>query len=194
MTVSRQPSCLVRLRCFRLFADERDLRGAAVKLLAAFGVLALMASCGSGGQQSSYVVCVQCVANSDCTTAAQPICDTASHTCVGCAKSGDCVESVPVCDLASHTCVGCTSDHECASITPHCDLATETCVACVDNTGCTSAAAPVCDLASHTCVGCVDNSGCTTPTTYCNLLTHTCENPDAGAGTFRGIDAGGFRG
>ncbi len=189
MTVPRQPSHLGLVLATEFLVPLGTWRTTLVTL---FGVLALVASCGSGGQQSAYVVCVQCVANSDCKMAEQPVCDSASHTCVGCTKGGDCAQPVPICDPASHTCVGCVNDEGCASPTPQCDLATETCVACVDNTGCTSAAAPYCNLARHTCVGCVDSAGCTPPASYCNQLTNTCEDPDAGVG--RGRDAAVGRG
>ncbi|MBL0214721.1 MAG: right-handed parallel beta-helix repeat-containing protein [Myxococcales bacterium] len=61
---------------------------------------------GSGGS---------CQIDDDCTAAAMPLCDPASHTCVGCVTSADCQNPLPVCG-ADHVCGACRAHTDCASL------------------------------------------------------------------------------
>src|SRR5438876_505855 len=49
-------------------------------------------------------VCVECVANADCTGATAPICDTTANTCEGCNAHADCTTS-HACDFATGACI-----------------------------------------------------------------------------------------
>ncbi len=55
-----------------------------------------------------------CQIDDDCTAAATPLCDPASHTCVGCVSSTDCQNPLPACG-ADHVCGGCRAHTDCAS-------------------------------------------------------------------------------
>jgi MYXO-CTERM domain-containing protein len=124
-----------------------------------------------------------CNQNSDCTTSADPVCNTIvqPHTCVQCLNDPDCAKGL-VCDPTNH-CVECTSNQ-----TQNCNpagpggacLAKETC-GCATDADCGSATSGrVCDTSSQTCVtGCrgVGGNGCSPPL-VCSSTTSapgTCE-------------------
>jgi len=92
-----------------------------------------------------------CFANSDCKTAADPVCNVNTRTCVQCMASTDCTSAnTPVCN-ADHVCVssaGCSSDSDCAAPTPRCSTG-GACVQCLSTADCANGL--TCSV-SHTCV------------------------------------------
>jgi hypothetical protein len=53
-------------------------------------------------------------------------------------SAGDCSASNPVCITATNTCVECTGNSECSGATPYCNTTTDTCVACGSDSQCSS--------------------------------------------------------
>ncbi len=108
--------------------------------------------------------CVTCTVNSDCTSAAAPICDTVANHCVECLVSTDCASSpsTPVCN-AENLCVGCVTSADCnaTSATPVCNPLSSSCTACVNdysatNPGqlsCPTAALPACQPSGGSLAG-----------------------------------------
>ncbi|MEW5855450.1 MAG: Ig-like domain-containing protein, partial [Myxococcota bacterium] len=154
---------------------------------------------------------VGCVSNNDCS-AALPICNPATHTCVECLENSQCPAEAPLCGRLSHQCTpACTSDAECNAPTPVCapagniragecvecvnddtcffgevcNPADDTCVECLGDTDCT--APDRCELTSHTCVDCLTDADCPTSAPFCESATHTCRgcttDADCGGGT-----------
>lgn len=83
--------------------------------------------------------CVACVASSDCTTPAAPVC-TPSDSCGACMTNTDCgrFSSTPVCDTASGACVQCTTASDCDALHEACNTTTHVCGVCTSNADCTS--------------------------------------------------------
>src|SRR4051812_29941217 len=56
-----------------------------------------------------------CTTSTECTTSANPVCDTATHTCVACGEgeTGACGGTAPVC--SQHSCRACEAHGECSS-------------------------------------------------------------------------------
>ncbi|MBS3162811.1 hypothetical protein J4467_02700 [Candidatus Woesearchaeota archaeon] len=65
-------------------------------------------TCESPYVCSSSNVCVECVADTDCTSGA---CDTITNTCVECDENADCTSGA--CDIATNICVSATSTIAC---------------------------------------------------------------------------------
>lgn len=55
--------------------------------------------------------CVQCTENAHCKDPRASVCDTASHTCVGCQAIGECSHQpdTSACDIDNRVCVACTA-------------------------------------------------------------------------------------
>jgi hypothetical protein len=141
--------------------------------------------------------CVACLADTDCKSAAAPLCE--SNQCVACdgvanansrcqaKQAGACASAgalkgrCAACDPKDGT--GCTGSTQC-------DPGTATCVGCVDDSGC-SGTNDKCDTSTHTCVDCTAAGGCadTPATPICDVLNNTCKQCTvdaeckAGAGT-----------
>jgi len=58
--------------------------------------------------------CVECVANSHCTTSTKPVCNTSTNQCVQCVADTQCSGATPICSSVQ-TCVACTTDAQCVS-------------------------------------------------------------------------------
>ena len=78
---------------------------------------------GTYACKSGVCTTVDCLKNSDCIGASDPICDTSQYTCVECLTTPDCVGNPfgtslggqpRKCD-ANHNCVDCLSNADCAS-------------------------------------------------------------------------------
>lgn len=57
--------------------------------------------------------CVECTANSHCTSSGKPVCNTSTNLCVQCTDSSQCSGATPIC--SSNTCVACTADAQCVA-------------------------------------------------------------------------------
>jgi hypothetical protein len=57
--------------------------------------------------------CVECTANSYCTTSGKPVCNTSTNQCVQCTDNSQCSGATPIC--SSNTCVACTTDAQCVA-------------------------------------------------------------------------------
>jgi hypothetical protein len=133
--------------------------------------------------------CVLCAADSDCTSAAAPKCDTVANQCVACLTSGDCMAPTPVCD-PSNLCVGCLTATDCSATAPVCDTTSSLCTACSNdysstNPGplpCPTSALPACQPTGTTlagqCAVCssTNDSACVTEATtpVCVAASATC--------------------
>jgi hypothetical protein len=99
--------------------------------------------------------CVQCVADSDCTS---------GHTCYGnkcvavaaCQRNSDC--SVGVCDTSNGRCIDCVSHDNCGASNKIC-LFNVCRTTCKSNADC-SALGMVCDTSVNACKQCVTNKDC----------------------------------
>ena len=115
--------------------------------------------------------------------AAAQYCDQATHTCVGCDSSDDCI--IGSCDVATHTCIPCSpesdskcsaagkkcydnqcytcqSDADCGS-GKFCSTDGQSCLVCKSDTDCKDPNLSVCMPDGSACVQCLDESkGCST--------------------------------
>lgn len=82
--------------------------------------------------------CVQCVVDSDCTSAENPVCNTGTGLCGGCTASTQCgtrFSGKPTCDVGSGDCVACTpTTEEADCVTRACDPEALTCTGAAFNT------------------------------------------------------------
>jgi|GEM_PF-6108875 len=108
---------------------------------------------------------VECLASADCHSAAKPICNTGSHTCVACNTDQECDAKTAGSLCASSGpnsghCGACdpSGDRGCTAPNDQCRADTLTCVACDDDTGC--AADEVCDNPNYKCVDCLSQQDC----------------------------------
>ncbi len=133
--------------------------------------------------------CVGCEADTDCTSAGAPRCDTVSNTCVACLSSTDCAAPAPVCSSAN-LCVGCASSSDCTAAAPTCDTSSSTCKPCQSDyaasapgpRSCPTPALPACQPTGAPlqgqCGQCssINNAACATSVTtpVCQTKTATC--------------------
>ena len=122
--------------------------------------------CKNPGTASA--LCVQCVVDSNCTSAAAAQCSE-SNICVPCTESTHCAHltATPVCKdpLATGTCVQCLAHSDCPSIAAAQCSESNTCAPCTDSTQCERfGSTPLCDTSSGECVRCLIDSDCPSKT------------------------------
>jgi hypothetical protein len=103
---------------------------------------------GSNVCDTTSGLCVACLANTDCTTAAAAACDTTAHTCGACTTSQQCAHltATPACH--SGTCVQCNTNDDCDT-THACDTTMHRCV-------------PSTPASKQVCDACLRDSECQT--------------------------------
>jgi hypothetical protein len=76
---------------------------------------------------TELALCVQCLADADCSTPRDPVCGRGGR-CVGCLSDADCKPDAGklTCNVASQRCEECASDSQCAP-DQTCDLAAARC-------------------------------------------------------------------
>jgi Cys-rich repeat protein len=118
-------------------------------------------------------VCVECVADSDCSTG---VCDPGTHACGGCNVNSDCGPEAPTCDLDVHTCVECEASFQCPA-GQVCAFESHRCApACQTSRDCAGNGRPICATASRVCVECIQDSDCVGlgQSPRCYLLNGSC--------------------
>lgn len=106
--------------------------------------------------------CVQCLANSDCSTGSdggQLVICTTTHTCTpGCASDADCPQNRRHCNTTTSLCVQCGSSADCGTTAPYCLTDNGTCVGCLTDANCANSGG-VCNQQFHFCL-CTMTSQC----------------------------------
>ncbi|MFZ5895615.1 MAG: hypothetical protein ACOY0T_31450 [Myxococcota bacterium] len=156
--------------------------------------LASAPACQPNGQ------CGECSAtNKSRCTAALPVCNVATGTCVAdpnagtCTTDADCKNSAAPACQANGQCGECSATNKarCTAALPVCNVATGTCVAdpnagtCTTDADCKNSAAPACQ-ANGQCGECsaTNKARCTAALPVCALATGTCiADPNTGPGT-----------
>jgi hypothetical protein len=130
-------------------------------------------ACGASSSRPGCFdgTCVQCTEDAHCKDPSASVCDTSTHTCVGCQAIGDCAHQTgtktTACDIEHRTCVECTAvedtcDDKACQTVPGDDQYT-----CSDvNKGQTSP-----------CFECVSDSACSAGS---NCIRDTYEGTDGG--------------
>jgi hypothetical protein len=134
--------------------------------------------CDDDGQYGIGRTCIAdpvsnpCETPAECTNPDRPACF--ERRCVQCGDSPDCAVTTPVCDGATHLCMGCAIDDDCAprAGTPRCLVASGACVACLDAGDCTVATSPVCDTGTHECRACRADGECASG--FCDETAGSC--------------------
>src|SRR5690606_11353238 len=151
--------------------------------------------------ESDANVCVECLADDDCTDDAAPACDPDDNVCVECMEDADCGDpAMPMCGDDNHCAAGCTESEECQRFAEDeagvCDFDTGGCVECTVaeddrdsetdacGTGVCLPETQTCDDgvsqgATGTCRACVADNQCATD--------HDCVPMN-----FKGVDRGGY--
>lgn len=131
--------------------------------------------------------CIECVTSADCPGDA-PVCNPASECVPGCVTDANCAATAatPICDEASMSCVECLDDAACDGDTPVCDEPVRSCVGCVEDGDCDGR----CDMTTNMCVGCLDDGDC--PGGVCDPASDSCleclADADCPAGSTCGED------
>jgi hypothetical protein len=103
------------------------------------------------------VCALACTQPSDCAGQPASRCSNELDVCVQCLADADCTEPRnPACDVGGR-CVQCLEDAHCSSDRPRCDVATRTCVECLDSSQCDGR---VCDPRDARCVDCLSDADC----------------------------------
>jgi MYXO-CTERM domain-containing protein len=142
---------------------------------------------------ANMLTCRGCIANSECSTSTNHVCNTASGVCVACVSDGDC--SSHVCDTTRNVCVQCINDSECSNPTPVCNTTGDTCGPCQSDFDCSANTHGHACSTSGSCVQCTgtDPTACP-PGSTCNVATETCQaagGNDGGSGSSSGGHDGG---
>jgi hypothetical protein len=102
-----------------------------------------------------------CDTDLDCTDPAKPGCDSATRTCVVCARNANCSAPTPACDTTVHACVGCLGNGDCSAPTAVCNIPAQVCVGCLADTDCMGTT-PICNTTAHSCRACAADAECAT--------------------------------
>ena len=132
-------------------------------------------TCGSGAScppetprcEPALMVCVECVADSDCAGRTESKCNRVTDKCeLPCSTDADC-DPPDICDDRQGICADCRSDAECAGTRePRCLV--EQCVECLSDADCAFDQ----HCWQHACVVCVTNADC--PRDASCATTHVC--------------------
>ena len=117
--------------------------------------------------EPALMVCVECVADSDCVGRTESKCNRVTDKCeLPCASDTDC-HAPDICDESQGICADCRSDAQCAGTSePRCLV--EQCVECLSDADCAFGQ----HCWQHACVVCVTNADC--PRDASCATTHVC--------------------
>ena len=117
--------------------------------------------------EPALMVCVECVADSDCVGRTESKCNRVTDKCeLPCASDADC-NAPDICDERQGICADCRSDAQCAGTSePRCLV--EQCVECLSDADCAFAQ----HCWQHACVVCVTNADC--PRDASCATSHVC--------------------
>ena len=88
--------------------------------------------------------CVECIANADCGSVSNRICNAHTNTCVACLQSNDCGTGQRCVQNGCIAALPCASDKTCYSSSQVCDFANGWCVECRNSNECLDEAKPIC--------------------------------------------------
>jgi Cys-rich repeat protein len=116
-------------------------------------------------------VCVECLADSHCSTY---LCDATLHACITCDRTTFCHAPL-FCDDDDRRCVQCRSAADC-KVGEACVAEAHACAArCASPADCSGSDRPICAAAAGVCVECASNTDCAGgPSFLCDLRTGSC--------------------